>query len=162
MYNEFTVSNYSAGRVNFPKVSAAQRVTNGLKEHFLANYYGINPFGNTERYLMVLETSIQNHDPEASDAATLGMVDLKDNNKFIPLTKTYSWNFQQGCMLHWLSDKLIIYNDRRNGKFVSIILNISTREEKVIHKFCPASYYPTRLWVCWRGTRSSFRRGLPC
>jgi len=132
MYNEFTVSNYSAGRVNFPKVSAAQRVTNGLKEHFLANYYGINPFGNTERYLMVLETSIQNHDPEASDAATLGMVDLKDNNKFIPLTKTYSWNFQQGCMLHWLSDKLIIYNDRRNGKFVSIILNISTREEKVI------------------------------
>jgi len=129
---ESKVSSYSGGEVDFPKVSPARRVTGGSKEYFLANYYGINPFDNTEHYLMVLETSIQDHNPEASEAATLGMVDLKDNNKFISLTRTYSWNFQQGCMLHWLSDKLIIYNDRRNGKFVSVILDISTKEEKVI------------------------------
>jgi len=126
------VLNYSGGKVNFPKISPAQRITSGPKEHLLANYYGINPFDSKERYLMVLETSIQDHNPKTSEAATLGIVDLKDNNKFIPLTKTYSWNFQQGCMLHWLSDELIIYNDRRSGKFVSIIRNIFAEEEKII------------------------------
>ena len=39
---------------------------------------------------------------------------------------------------HWLStnpDSLIIYNDLRQGKFVSIILNVHTKEEKKVIPF---------------------------
>src|SRR5690625_6884026 len=63
------------------------------------------------------------------------MVDL-ETMEFTPLTTTRAWNFQQGCMAHWLGtspDSLIIFNDLREGEFVSVILNVHTRtEEKVI------------------------------
>ena len=55
-----------------------------------------------------------------------------ETREFIPLTTTRAWNFQQGCMAHWLAtspDSLIIYNDLRNGKFVSIIMNVHLKEE---------------------------------
>jgi hypothetical protein len=51
--------------------------------------------------------------------ATLGMVNL-ETMEFIPLITTRAWNFQQGCMVHWLaisSDSLIINNDLRDGKY---------------------------------------------
>jgi hypothetical protein len=61
----------------------------------------------------------------------LGLVDLT-NNEFIPIAKTRAWNFQQGCMAHWLAtnpDSLIIYNDLRGSVFVSVILNVHTGKE---------------------------------
>jgi hypothetical protein len=51
---------------------------------------------------------------------------------FIPLAQTRAWNFQQGCMAHWLGtapDRLIIFNDLREGKFVSVIMDVHTRQE---------------------------------
>lgn len=121
--------------VIFPKISGPVQVTDNSSEHFLASYYGINSFDRTERYVTVLETNIKNRLPDENDPATLGLVDLSAN-RFIPLTQTHSWNFQQGCMAHWLAtspDSLIIYNDLRDGKFVSVIMNaISKKEIKTI------------------------------
>ena len=121
--------------VNFPNVSGPIQLTYGPYEHFFASYYGINSFSADERYATVLRTEIKNHLPDENESATLGLVDLKTKS-FIPLVQTSAWNFQQGCMAHWLStnpDSLIIYNDLRQGKFVSIILNVHTKkEEKVI------------------------------
>ncbi|MFW6103816.1 MAG: TolB family protein, partial [Bacteroidota bacterium] len=55
-----------------------------------------------------------------------------ETEEFIPLTQTRAWNFQQGCMAHWLGtspDSLIIFNDLRDDRFVSVIMNVHTREE---------------------------------
>jgi hypothetical protein len=121
--------------VFFPKFSGPVQITDNSKEHLFASYYGINSFDQTERYVTILETDIKYKLPDENDPATLGLVDLK-TNQFIPLTQTYAWNFQQGCMAHWLAtspDSLIIYNDLREGKFVSVIMNaISKREIKTI------------------------------
>lgn len=117
--------------VTFPKVTGPFQITDDKKEHLFASYYGINSFDNTERYVTVLETDIKYKLPDENEPATLGLVDLK-TNEFIPLTQTRSWNFQQGCMSHWLAaspDSLIIFNDFRNGKFVSVILNVHTKKE---------------------------------
>ena len=117
--------------VTFPDIIGPIQITNGEKEHLFASYYGINSFSQSERYATVLETDIKYRLPEETDPATLGLVDLKTNN-FIPLTITYAWNFQQGCMAHWLAaspDSLIIYNDFRNGKYVSVIMNVFTKTE---------------------------------
>jgi len=65
----------------------------------------------------------------------LGLVDLKDNNRFIPLTDTRCWNFQEGTMAHWLGtdpNRKFIYNDMVDGKFVSVIIDIVTREKRII------------------------------
>jgi len=118
-------------RVAFPRVSQAIQVTDSSKEHFFASYYGINSFDGSERYVTVLQTDLKYKLPEnEKEPATLGLVDL-ETNTFIPLTTTRAWNFQQGCMAHWLGtspDSLIIYNDYRDGKFVSVIMNVHTKE----------------------------------
>ena len=117
--------------VVFPKISDAIQITDNSKEHFFASYYGINSWSKSQKYVTVLETGINDRLPNENDLATLGMVDL-ENNEFIPLAQTRAWNFQQGCMAHWLAtspDSLIIYNDLRNGRYVSIILNVYTKEE---------------------------------
>ena len=119
---------------NFPSVSAPLQITSG-KEHLFASYYGINSWSKNERYATVLETDVRTRIPTETDTATLGLVDMR-TNKFIPLTKTTAWNLQQGCMAHWLAtnpDSVIIYNDMRDGKYVSVILNVLKRKElKVI------------------------------
>ncbi|MEO6455427.1 MAG: hypothetical protein ABIN97_15210 [Ginsengibacter sp.] len=125
----------NGGSVKFPQVSSLIQITKSNKEHLFASYYGINSFSKNERYATVLETDVKYKIPNENDTAVLGLVDLK-TKEFIPLLKTRAWNLQQGCMAHWLAtnpDSLIILNDLRNGKYVSIILNVLTRKEiKVI------------------------------
>ncbi len=117
--------------VEFPTISEPILLVDNGKEHLYASYYGINSFSANDRYATVLETDIKYTLPTEDEPATLGMVDLETGD-FIPLTETRAWNFQQGCMAHWLPsspDSLIIYNDLREGKFISIIFNVHTKEE---------------------------------
>lgn len=116
--------------VVFPAVEGPYQVSRNDHEHLLASYYGISSFDPSQRYVTVLETDVKYRLPDENDTATLGMIDLQ-THEFIPLTQTRAWNFQQGCMAHWLgsSDSLIIYNDFRNGRFIAIIFNVFTRKE---------------------------------
>ena len=102
--------------VDFPNFLGPIQLTDKPYEHFFASYYGINSFSANELYATVLRTTIKDHLPNENEPATLGIVDIRKKS-FIPITKTHAWNFQQGCMAHWLStnpDSLIIYNDLRN------------------------------------------------
>jgi len=112
---------------------SAHPVTSGPGYYFFG-YYGICPWDMSGRYLLCLEVPFQDHPPGADDKATVGMVELS-SGKFIPLAETRAWNFQQGAMLHWLPgtpNSEIIFNDRREGRFVSVILNVQTGEERVL------------------------------
>ncbi len=124
-----------SSRQSFPKEVRIRAVSSGPKHHFASAYYHLCSWDASERYLLCLETDIENHNPKAHEPATLGMVDL-ETGEFLPLAETRAWNFQQGAMQQWLGtapDSLIIYNDFRNGKFVSVILNAHTgKEVKVI------------------------------
>ncbi len=117
--------------VTFPKVTGPIQLTDAPGEHFFASYYGINSFSKSQKYATVLQTTVRYELPTENDAATLGLVDL-DTKEFIPVSQTRAWNFQEGCMAHWLGtspDSLIIFNDYRDGKFVSVILNVHTQKE---------------------------------
>lgn len=117
--------------VTFPQISDPIQITNSNHEHLFASYYGINSFSLSQQYVTVLETDIKYRLPTENDPATLGLVNL-ETREFIPLTKTSAWNFQQGCMAHWLGtspDSLIIYNDYRDGRYVSVVMNVHTKRE---------------------------------
>jgi len=117
--------------VVFPEVSEPIQITSNEKEHFFASYYGITSWSRDQKYVTVLQTDIKYKLPDENDPATLGLIDLK-KKEFIPLTQTRAWNFQEGCMAHWLGtspDSLIIFNDFREGKFVSVIMNVYTKKE---------------------------------
>ena len=118
----------------FPEVGEPYAVTSAPHDHFMANYFGINAWSPDGRYLAVLETDINGRVPEEGEAATLALVDLQDGNKLIPIGKTLCWNFQEAAMFHWLpwEDGACIYNDCRDGKFVSVVYNWKTGAERII------------------------------
>ena len=126
--------NMLCGLPDFPEFSDPVAVTSGPKDHLFASYYGINSWSKDHRYVSVLETDIKGRLVEAGEAATIALVDLQDNNRLIPIAQTYCWNFQEGTMAHWLpwADNTLIYNDIRDGKFVAVILNWKTGEERII------------------------------
>ena len=119
------------GGGTFPEVTGPIAITSGPKEHLFASYYGINSWSADQKYVTVLQTPIKYRLSTEDDPATLGLVDV-ETRKFIPLTETRAWNFQQGCMAHWLGthpNSRIIYNDIVNGKTVSIIMDVHTKEK---------------------------------
>lgn len=111
----------------------AQAVTSG-KHHFFG-YYDKTPWDATGQYILSLESSFLDRQPTADDTVVIGMVDLHDNNRWIPLAETHAWCWQQSTMLQWLPnepDRKIIYNQRDGDRFVSIIQDVFTGEKRVL------------------------------
>ena len=116
----------------FPKWSEPRAVTQGPHEHFLASYFAIDSWSPNRRYMLVLETDVNGRLPEADERCTLGVVDLEDDNRFIPITTTACWNFQEAAMAHWMSDDEIIFNDVRSGRFCAVVMNWRSNKERVL------------------------------
>ena len=122
----------AAALAPFPEWSEPRRVTQGPHEHLLASYFAIDSWSPNKRYISVLETDLNGRLPEANERCTLGLVDLEDDNRFIPFTTTACWNFQEAAMAHWMNDDEIIFNDVRDGKFRAVVMNWRTKRERVL------------------------------
>jgi len=119
----------------FPAFSTPRAITSGPKDHLFASYYAINAWSANQRYVTVLETDVKDRLPTEADAAALGVVDLQDNNRFIPLTTTRCWNFQEATMAHWLAtsqDRHFLFNDLVDGRFVTVIFDFQTRDRRIV------------------------------
>ena len=118
---------------DFPEFGSPCAVTGGEHDHFLANYFGINAWSPDNRYLIVLETDIKDRLPDG-EPCTIGLVDLQDGNRFIPVTTTRCWNFQEAAMAHWLpwAKDVFVFNDVREGVFSAVVINWKTKEERVL------------------------------
>lgn len=112
------------------RFSKARAVTSGPKHHFFG-YYGICPWNPSGTLMVGLESDFHRRLPNPDEPAVIGLIDPAKES-WTPIAKTFAWNFQQGCMLHWLSDREIIYNDRRDGKLVSVILDVIARNERKV------------------------------
>ena len=123
----------SAALPPFPEFTAPRAITKGPHDHFFASYFAINSWSPDLRYALVLETDIKNTLPDGRPC-TIGVVDTQDGDKFIPFSTTRTWNFQEAAMAFWLpwAKDTVIFNDMRDGKFVSVIMNWKTKEERII------------------------------
>ena len=103
-------------------------------KHCFFGYFDKFPWDKSERYLLCQYTDFEGRQPLPGEKLTLGLIDLQDNNTFIPLAESDSWCWQQGCMFQWLNDcdDTVIYNDREGDHFVSRTLNIKTGEKKTL------------------------------
>ncbi|MFZ2640068.1 MAG: hypothetical protein WA117_03695 [Verrucomicrobiia bacterium] len=120
---------------DFPAYSKARAITSGPKDHLFASYYAINAWSADGRYATVLETDVKGRLATENDVAVLGVVDTRDNNRFLPLTDTRCWNFQEATMAHWLGtapQTRFIFNDRVDGKFVSVIFDMTTKTRRIV------------------------------
>ena len=105
------------------------------KEYFFG-YYDKSPWDATGRYMLCLRANNTWEDVSPKEKADILLIDTQKDNAFVKLAETGAWNVQQACMLQWLGPDFssgIIYNDFRDGKYVSVIKDIKTDAEKVIN-----------------------------
>ena len=103
-------------------------ITQGPKHHFFG-YYDKSPWDGTGNYILAMETDFIDRMPQSEDMATIGFVDQKKSYQFKEIAETRAWNWQQGCMLQWMPPdykKYVIYNDKYEDSFVSVIQDVQT------------------------------------
>ncbi|HUW60041.1 MAG TPA: hypothetical protein VMZ06_03460, partial [Candidatus Bathyarchaeia archaeon] len=117
----------------FETAVPVRAITRGPLSHWFS-YYDKQQFDITGRYALGMEVDFDDRTPTPDDKVVIGMVDLGDGDKWLPLAESHTWSWQQGCMLQWLPGNpgKIIYNDRRDGRFVSVIRDAFTGEERVV------------------------------
>ena len=117
------------------------RVSPDDGNEYFFGYYDKSPWDATERYMLCIKATDTWSEPDPLGEADIILIDTLDNNKVRKLATTHTWNVQQGCMAQWLGpsyEKEIIYNDLRDGKYCSVVLNIETMKERIL----PIPVYP--------------------
>jgi hypothetical protein len=123
---------------NLPPVRA---ITRGPKFHWFS-YYDKLQFDPTRRYVLGMEVDFEHRSPKPNNVISIGMVDLKDRDRWTTLGESRAWCWQQGCMLQWrpASKNEIMWNDRQAGRFVSYILDVRTGKKRTLpHPFYAVS-----------------------
>jgi hypothetical protein len=115
-----------------------RQITKGPAFHWFG-YYDKHQFSADNRYVLSNKVSFEHRSPTADDTIEVGMVDLMDGDKWIPLGTSKAWCWQQGCMLQWIpgTESKIIWNDREGDGFVSHILDVRTGVKRTL----PAPVY---------------------
>lgn len=108
-------------------------LTRGPKYHWFG-YYDKLQFDPTSRYCLGMEVDFEHRSPRAEDEIRLGVIDTQDGDRWRELGRTRAWNWQQGCMLQWIpgSKNEVIWNDRREGQYVSVIHDVHSGRERVV------------------------------
>lgn len=107
-------------------------------EYFFG-YYDKSPWDTTGRYMLCMRAKDTWREPDPLGEAEILLFDLNlnvtDEYYYKVLAKTHTWNVQQGCMAQWLGpdySSKIIYNDLREGKYCSVVLEVATGKERVL------------------------------
>lgn len=114
------------------------------KHEYFFGYYDKSPWDITDRYMLCLRAEDTWSDVSPKKKADILLIDTnkseEDPERVKIIAETRAWNVQQACMLQWLGPDYknrILFNDYRDKKYVSVILNLNEMTEKVI----PAPVY---------------------
>ena len=112
---------------------------NDPNHEYFFGYYDKSPWDSTMRYMLCMKAEDTWSDPDPLGSAQILLIDTENNNQVKDLATTHSWNVQQGCMAQWLGPDFksrILYNDLRDGKYCSVILDVNTFNERVLPLPC--------------------------
>ena len=116
------------------------RVSPNDPEHeYFFGYYDKSPWDASMRYMLCMRSKDTWSEPDPLGPADILLIDMQNGNAVRKIATTHTWNVQQGCMAQWLGPDFkshILYNDLRDGKYCSVILNIETIEERVLPMPC--------------------------
>jgi hypothetical protein len=98
-------------------------------------FYQCLQFDTTGRYLLGMRVDFDKRNIRPDDQAEIGVIDLKDKNKWTKIGTTTAWNWQQGARLQWRpeSDE-IVWNDRSADKttFVCRVYDFKTEKRRTL------------------------------
>ena len=112
-------------------------------EYFFG-YYDKSPWDASDRYMLCMRAKDTWSDVSPKAKADIILIDTSlpedDKNRVRKIAETSAWNVQQSCMLQWLGPDFssrILFNDYRDGRYVAVIKELESGEERVI----PAPVY---------------------
>lgn len=111
------------------------RVSPDEAGEYFFGYYDKSPWDASGRYMLCMRAKDTWSEPDPQTSADIILLDTDNPGNYHKLATTHTWNVQQGCMVQWLGPdftKCIIYNDLRDGRYCSIILDIETGDERVL------------------------------
>ncbi len=105
-----------------------EQLTFGEKHHFFG-YIGqcqTIPWNASGRYILGMEIDRIDRMPEPDEAATIILIDTRNENKIIRIDETRAWNPQQGTMFYWnplAPETQFFFNDRdvASGKVFTVL-----------------------------------------
>jgi hypothetical protein len=111
-----------------------EQVTSGEKHHFFG-YIGqcqTIPWNASGRYILGLEIDRIDRMPEPLEAATVILVDTRNQNRILRVDETHAWNPQQGTMFYWNPqnpESQFFFNDREveTGKVFTVLYDIDEK-----------------------------------
>ena len=118
-----------------PKLVPVRPLTRGPKYHWFG-YYDKKQFNQSNNKVLGMQVDFEMRSPTKDDIIKIGVIDLQKNDRWTEIGESRAWGWQQGCMLQWVpgSDTKVIWNDRREDQFVSILKDLKTGEERLIPK----------------------------
>ena len=132
----YQLASVATSKENFKSEGDVVRVSPDDGYEYFYGYYDKSPWDATDRYMIAVKVKQAYKSVAPKEPGKVGAIDTQDNNKYIEIGTTNSWNVQQSCMAQWMGpdfETRIIYNDCRNGKYCSVIYNFKEKkEEKVL------------------------------
>lgn len=114
-------------------------------EYFFG-YYDKSPWDATMRCMICMRAKDTWSEPDPKGTAEILLIDTEEglkgssgSNGVKVIATTHCWNVQQGCMAQWLGPDFksrILYNDLRDGKYCSVILDVESGDERVLPMPC--------------------------
>ncbi len=106
-------------------------ITGGPKHHWFG-YYDKWQFDPSDRFVLGMEVDFEHRSPTPDDVIGIGMVDLENDDEWIELGESSAWGWQQGCMLQWIGENEILWNERESDRYVCRILDVETGERRTV------------------------------
>ncbi len=123
-----------ATSLSVPSVSIT-RITQPPGDHWFG-YYDKTPWSNDGDKVLTMRTTFRNRQPTPNDAIDLGVLIPSESFRFERFASTTAWCWQQGTMLQWIPKRedTVVYNDRRNNQFVSVVRDLQRRHETTLDR----------------------------
>lgn len=112
---------------------SCRRVSTDAGEH-LFGYYDKCPWDAKEGRMLSLGVPFTDRHPTVNDPAMVKLVDAASRTSQ-DIAETRAWNLQLGCRLQWVGPEnqtRLLYNDYRDGRLISVILDISSGSECIL------------------------------
>jgi hypothetical protein len=90
------------GKLRAKDSVAPTRIITHADGFFWFGYYDKLQFSVDNRVVLSNRVRFEHRSPRPDDEIEVGMIDLEDGDRWIPLGKSVAWNWQQGCMLQWI------------------------------------------------------------
>lgn len=131
----YQVASVVTSKEKFKSEGEVIKVTPDDGYEYFYGYYDKSPWDASDRYIIVNKVKQTYKSVAPKESGIVGLIDTKNNNNFIKIGTTHSWNVQQGCMAQWVGPDFsskIIYNDCRDGKYCSILYDIKEKKKTVL------------------------------